>query len=243
MMKKIICSYLLALHLCAFSSAQNAKEDFSKINATLMGAGNLLMETEYRVYENHLSKIPKEVSYGVIKQKDNKLYQHISTVQALMNDKYTVHLDSSERILVISDPVKLGEQRKLAMQVDLNTLLSQCKSIAFKEISKIDGVYLLAYKDDAVTEFDNCEIYFDRKAFVVKKMVLYYSDKMQLDDDKPEEKGQEPKLEIIFKKIDTQAVFKDGEFDEKRFVETKGNKLTAASRYKGFRVIDNRYNR
>jgi hypothetical protein len=222
-------------------SCQNANEDFTKVNSNLLAAKNLLIETEYRVYPNHSSKQAKEISHGVLKQKGDKIYQSISTLQSLVNEKISIHIDTSDKILVLADPINIDEQKKQALQFDLKDMLDKCKSVTYREEKKGVGIYQLEYKEDINTEFDRCEIFIDKKTFFVTKLIIYYNHVLDSDDDILEGKEESPRLEITFTKIDASPKFKDSIFDEDRFIERKGGKILAASAYKDFKIIDNRY--
>jgi len=220
---------------------QEAKEDFARINANILGAAKLLVETEYKVFPNHYSQTPKEVSHGIMKQDGNKIYQQIASLQALISNKMSIHMDTVEKLMVISNPVKLESQRTEALKVDLLSSLSKCKRIQYTEVDKTIGMYTLEFKDNVETEFDKCEFYFNRLSFLPYRLVLYYDEEMDMNDDKREVKNETPRLEITFIKIETSPVFRDSDFDETRFIKQRGNKLLVASLYKGYRLIDNRY--
>jgi hypothetical protein len=235
---KNILVYLACFNPFLFTYAQTAAEDFAQMNTNL-SADDLIIETQYRVFESHLSQAPREVSYGILKQRGNQYYQRISSLQSLVNERLSIYIDTVEKILVVSDPVNLQEEKKKAMQVDLVQSLSNCQTVTYYPTGKNTGIYSLVFKESVETEFEKVDVYIDKKLFLPTKIILYYNETMDLSDDGKGKEENTPRLEITFTKINTNPSFQKSDFEEERFIKRKGNKIVAAS--DGFKVIDTRY--
>lgn len=238
-MKSIIFSCLSFLWT-GLLFAQNPKSDFSKISANLMGT-ELLVNSEYRVYDSHLSTKALEVTYGVLKQKGALLYQQIEDLQALTNEKITLNIDTVDHLMVVSDPIKKHSLNKKNSVLDLDTFLLDYQKIEFSMISATRGKYSLVLKDGVAEDYSKYELYFDTKTFLPEKVVIFYDYPMDLQDNPEGEQELAPRLEIVFTSIVLNPGFNVSDFDEGRFLVIKGDKLIASSNYKNFRIIDNRY--
>jgi hypothetical protein len=238
-MKRFVVLYFVFSVFCF--NAQNAESDISKANSTLLATENLYMDIEYKVYANHFTTKPLEVSYGVLKQNKNNIYRTISNVQSLLNDKVNISVDTADRVVIVGDPVDMTKQKNDAMRMDVKAMMSKCSKIGSQEISKNVVVYHLEYGDDVESEIDRCDIYIDRNLSLVTKLILYYSDEFEMDDEAIDSKKESPRLEITYKNIDMEPKFKASDFDEDRFISRSGGKIKPSEHFKGYRLIDNRY--
>lgn len=239
MQLRLLYSYLFCA-LSVLACSQNAEQDFAKINANLLNAANISIETEYRTYVNHTTQTPYEILKGLMKQKGFKIYQSNSTVQAIMNDKISLQIDTSDRTIVLGSPVNIEEHKKQAFNMDLKKTLSKCKTVTYKDVSKTVGAYSLIYKDNVTTEFGRMDFYFNKQTYLPTKMVMYYDEEMILDEENGSKK-EKPRMEILFTKIDTRPSIRDDIFDEKRFIKLSGSKYLPAQAYKGYKIIDTRF--
>ncbi|OFY82814.1 MAG: hypothetical protein A3F72_01645 [Bacteroidetes bacterium RIFCSPLOWO2_12_FULL_35_15] len=216
--------------------SQNAKQDMIKINEAYSKFNDLAMNITYNLYPNYTATSPVETETGSFKQHESLRYSKLKGIESLQNKEYLVVVDNEEKLIVVSNPVKFNPG-KITM-VDLDKAFTNCSSIQFIDNKSALSGYKLTFKETIVSEFDAIDLYFNKKTFLVEKIVFYYREKIRVneyDESSPKEK---PKLEIVFSNMDFKTISDLTFFSENRFIEKRKGKYFPVSIYTNFEVFD-----
>jgi hypothetical protein len=240
--------YLISIALLALSLAVNAQDairrqasiDFRLVNMAYAQASRLKMDVNYTLFPSYTSTTPFEESRGVFMKQGENSYSNLLGIISLSNSKATVTLDSNEQTIVVADPSthKSGEPNL----VELDTLLSTCSSIEFKEL---EGVKYYKLKFDGVlfSEYNAIEVFIDSKTNFLGRITMFFRIELDLDEENDRYINEKPRLEIIYTGVTTNPVFTPDQFSETKFVGIRGKIVTAAAAYAKYRVVNNRISR
>lgn len=234
--------YCISFFICIMAmntNSQNAKQDVLKINEAYSKFNDLSMSITYNVYANAASSIPAESETGSFKQHGSLRYSRIKEIESLQNKEYLVVVDNEEKIIVVGNPVKFNP-KKITL-LDLDTAFAKCSSVKFIDNNTGQKGYKLMFKQNIVSEFDAIDLYFNKKSFLVEKMVFYYREKIKINEEDENAVKEKPKLEIIFSNMNFKTIADINFFSEARFIEKKKGKYYPVSAYNQYNLIDQKF--
>lgn len=241
-MHNFIKQYCFCLLFCILffpAAAQNAKQDILKINETYSSIKDLSMDITYTVFPSSKSKVALETHTGCFKQHGDMKYSRLKEVEAVHNNNYSLVIDNEDKLIVVANPAK-SNMSEITM-IDLDKSLSQCASIDFLgTIGSLSG-YKLMFKQNVVSEYDAVELYFNKKSFFVEKLVIYYRQKVKLNEEDPNAVKDKPRLEIVFSNTNLKTIADITLFSEERFIEKKKGKYYPTSAYNSYQLIDQKF--
>lgn len=237
MIKYCICFFIWIVVMNA--NSQNVKQDVLKINEAYSKFNDLSMSIIYNVYANASSSVPAESETGSFKQHGSLRYSRIKEIESLQNKEYLVVVDNEEKVIVVGNPVKFNP-KKITM-LDLDTAFAKCSSVKFIDNSISQNGYKLMFKPTIVSEFDAIDLYFNKKSFLVEKMVFYYREKIKINEADENSVKEKPKLEVIFSNMNFKTEPDINFFSEGRFIEKKKGKYFPVSAYNQYNLIDQKF--
>jgi hypothetical protein len=218
--------------------AQNAKADILRINDAYSKFTNMSMDITYRVFLNQTSTLPYETETGFYRQNGNLRYNKLKQIESLQNSNYLIVVDNELKRIVVGNPVKF-DPAKITL-LNLDSALSKCSSVNYINVNALQGGYSMIFKSTIVSEFEKVELYFNKKTYVVEKMVFFYRQKIRLATEE-NAVAERPKLEISFSQFSFEKLEDATFFSEKKFIEKNKGNYIAASSYNGYKIIDQKF--
>jgi len=234
-MNKYIIGFIFFI-LSMNSFGQNAKQDVMKINEAYSKFNDLSMNISYNLYKNYAATSPVETETGSYKQHGSLRYNKLKGTESLQNKEYLIIVDNEDKIIVVSNPVKFNPG-KITM-VDLDKAFANCSSIQFIDNKTDQNGYKLTFKQNIVSEFDAIDLYFNKKSFLVERIVFYYREKISVNPEDESSLKEKPKLEIIFSNMNFKTISDLTFFSEDRFIEKRQGKYYPVSTLHEYEVID-----
>lgn len=205
-----------------------------KINEAYSKFKDLSMNITYKVYLNQKTTVPYETQVGIFKQHGNLRYSKLSNIESIENKDYLLVVDNDDKRIVISNPVKFNPG-KITM-LNLDSAFRTCSTVVPFTSGALQG-YQLVFKTDVVSAFDKIDLYFNKKTYIVEKLVFYYRQKMKLiNDDK--ESAEKPKMEILFSQFNFQNITDVSLFSESKYIEKKKGGYIPVNAYTSYNVIN-----
>lgn len=233
------CFCLMLLSLFFSAAAQNAKQDILKINETYTSLEDLSMDITYTLFPSAKSKVPAETHAGCFKQHGIMKYSKVKDIEAVHNKNYSLVIDNDDKLIVVANPAKFSAS-KITM-LDLEKSLSLCSSVEFIGTTGNQSGYKLVFKQNAPSEYDAVELYFNKKTFLVEKLVMYYRQTIKLNEEDPNSAKDKPRLEIAFSNASLKKITDISFFLEEKFIEKKKGKYYTASAYNSYQLIDQKF--
>jgi hypothetical protein len=219
--------------------AQNVKQDLMKINEVYSTITNLSMEINYSVFSSAQSNVALETHTGIFKQHDGMFYSRLKEVESLHNKNCSVVIDNEDKMIVVANPTK-SDVSKITL-IDMDKSLKTCSSVETIVSKGNQAGYKFVYKQNVVSEYDAIELYFNKKTFLIEKMVMYYRQKQNLKENEPDAIKEKPRLEIVFFNTNLKTVTDVSFFSEARFVEKRKGKYFPVNAYNQYQLIDQKF--
>lgn len=235
-MKQLIL-FLLILTLGKISMAQTAKDDFAKINDTYAGFKQLSIKIKYELFQNKQTKAPYQTLFGEFKKDGSKTYSVIGPVESVDNEDYLVIVDNEDKSISLlgkskgSEKIKEDSKNELYL-VNMQKLLSMCTKISFKQENEQHSSYMLELDD---VQYEKIKITFNRKTFLIEKMVFFYNETENLDG-KEDGKKEAPRMEVSYYELNQKPLLSAAVFTYNKFLEKSSNDFKCKEPYKGYEI-------
>lgn len=215
--------------------AQNASEDFKKVRAAYDAAPAISMDVLYKSYPDYTTTVENDSQSGSFKRQGSNLYSNLLGIETLQNSQFNIIVENNSKKLVILDPAKASVN---ISPVNVDSVLSMCSSVKFIEGAGNQRIYKLSF--DKLTSFQYSTIDFciNKETFLIDKIVLYYRDAVNFNYEDKEAPKKKPRLEIIYKNINTHAVFTNEQFSEKKYITVSENAIKPTGTYSAYELIN-----
>lgn len=216
--------------------AQNLKEDFVRVNQVYEKNKQLFFQTEYRAFKSTEEDKPLHIEIGMFYRNNDLNYQKIGAIESIKTKDYYLMVDHEESRMAILNSVSFKNevQTPLEMLQEAN-LLDYCEVIAFQKEEEGQTSYLIK---PSISEYESIKIILNSKTFFIEKLILFYKNEQDLEDDGLLAK---PRLEIIFKDINTNPDFPTEIFTYNNFLTRERGKLSCKSQYSHY-TLENHLN-
>lgn len=221
-------------------SLEEARRIVQKINAAYRNAPDMEARVEYRMFRSHTTEELLEKKEAVMQQ-HGKAY-HLAfgaEMESFSDGKLDVMVHHEDRVLVVAPHSE--NVFNPFYGVGLDTLLGLCRQIQVRNYGPTSCL-------DLSLDFEEAEalaICFDEKTSLLRKMVVYFRTPQSLDDEDPEQPeatptnaADRPRLEIHYLETDTAPKFSAADFELAHFILKKNVGYVPATRFSGFRLID-----
>lgn len=228
---RILCFAFLLSPACI--RAQNAAEDFRKVNAAYEAAGVMSMEVDYFLYEDHKSIAPFEKQTGTYLRSGSSSLMRLSGIETLVNKQYLLVCDHNDKMILLGDPGASAQPSDM----DPAALLKICSAVRFAKQDNGTLVYRLEFDKTSLSEYSVLEISIDPSSFFITKLVMYYRFESVLREER-NAPATTPRLEIVYRQIKTNVKIKGDEFSESRFIKGKGKDVVCNEKYSEYKLIN-----
>jgi outer membrane lipoprotein-sorting protein len=229
-MKRYYFFFLIVISIVLNARAQSAKEDLDRVNQTYKALSSYAAELEYVAYQSSTSKEPVQIEKGEVKMKGRSFYHKIGSIEVIRNKEYVLTVDHDEKSITKLDAVKESSGTPF-MNIDLEKVLKLCTSVNYYEPAKGSAGYSLVFPS---TEYSSVKIEFNRKTYLIEKMILFYLSPSDLSG-KGEETAEKPRMEISFKNIVLNKDIPSSAFTYEKFIISLGNnKYICTQNYKNY---------
>ncbi len=223
---------ILLLLLNAFVWAQDMKQDFLNINKVYHKNTCVNMSMAYTLYENHSSTTAVEKLEGMVKRMGECMHYKLSHIEYLRNTKYNLMIDNQAKLMVLTEHnTKLFDWDEQAYFGNLDAYLKMCD----KSTYSTQGAYAAYDLQIKSGKYSRVIISFDKKKYLIHKMVFYYREAIDISKDKSGKKSS-PRLEIDFSGINTSVQYTENDFSEMNFLNKTEKNYTCKPAYKDFRL-------
>jgi hypothetical protein len=185
----------------------------------------------YDSYENYTTSVPVEEKKGVFVKKDESFFSILMGIVTIQNDQQKITVDSANKYITVN-----GADKSISQAVNVNEYLNYLK---FSErMSKKDMGNTTIYRVDLgrAAQIKAYELTIDNEGYVVR-IVYYYV--LPTNGSTPAEKSK-PRLEISFSNINLKPNVNNIDFSGRNYITSDGQKISAASGYQSYKIIDNR---
>lgn len=209
------------------------KTDLQALNQNFLNQKHHQIDTEYRLYPNFLTQKTVDVMQAATQRVGNQLYHQLGNIESITNGGKILVVDHDDKTIFLDQHNSSLEQTLIGY--DVEQALAFCEStetILNKPTEKAYRLRLMA------GEYEQMDIHFIPSSFLFKKVVLYYREPQKLTDSQVVE--DQPRMEIIFQKMDIQNPPNPIVFKESKFIRTVKGEIIPTGKYKDYRVLNNR---
>ena len=231
-MKILYTTFFIAL--TAFSFAQNASEDFKKMNKYYLSHEHISMDIEYLFYENHQSKKAIDVQWAKYKKSGSKFYYAMDGITTIQNDKHKLVLNSSNKIILVTKKQKEIDS-KVFTGATMDSVLTLCKRIDYTKMEGGKKHYVLTYKSSNYFPYKKLVIVLNSNNSL-SKMIYYYNRAINYTPDENDVE-EAPRMEIVYKNTSTKVIA-TYQYSLSKYVKIQGKKISAVSKYLNYRLIN-----
>lgn len=204
--------------------AQNFQERMENLRAGYGNTNKLHVEMVIHIYENEQQRTPVHTEHASLKR-NGSLYQYkYSSMEMLMNDKYTILVNLPERMISFTKRDVKGEEKffKQPTSFDLDSILGLYEAPALVKVQGELEHYRVRQKEGPVKTVD---LYIDTRHNKLTRM------------DYVEQEGAYTVIE--FKVLDTTPEFDENEFKESNYILAAKGTVKPSPRFSGYRIIAN----
>jgi hypothetical protein len=234
-----IISIIIGLCYCGIVQGQDFKQDIEKINATYQSATRFQMEMDYNLYVSHHSTKVYESTSALIFKDKYGYYSKMFEQEMIINKDYVILLDHDSELFMIDrfqqSQINKAEQELISNDSLMNLLKTMITetSPAIQEVKASPGKYIVIYN---YGELEKMELNFNTTSYQFEKVIMYYRDAMPILD---KQSPQKPRLEIVYRKFDTDPIIPNDLFSEKKYARIDFNKsLSPKGKMKNYTVIN-----
>lgn len=223
--------------------AQADIQDLEKIKEVYKTADSYQLDMKYSLFKDYQSNIEEEGFRMNIFKDGNYYYCKRNAGEMLVNDAYTLVLDHSNKVLLIDQyrgAAKQSDELSNEMGIDslLQLIAKELKngkapevSIEQKQIGEQERQYILHYPEG---EYTDVKMNYDASTFMIKKLILYYREKIEIREDEAA-----PRVEITYLQTDLHPEFDKKMFSERKYVHVKKNgELELSAGFSNYQVIN-----
>jgi hypothetical protein len=219
------------------ATVAQAAADLRLVNQAYNNAKLLRMEIGYNLFADYSSTVPVQQEKGLFLRQERNTYSNLLGTVTLNNSRVSLTLDSAGQAIIVSDP--LPKSRNNPQPVNLDSLLQQCSAIDFHADAG-KKYYKLHFDKAPFMEYAAVEIYINSSSNFIEKLVLYFRESVDLNEEDDVVKKSRPRLEIAYSNISTTPVFSAQQFSESQFISGAGKRMSCTPAYSAFRLINNK---
>lgn len=224
---------ILFLLFCCFSATGQLhydRSDFENINQAYAKLTTLQTQVDYVYYSSHSTKTVGQTLQAVLSIKGADYHYQLGEVETLYTSNLTIIADHEEKKIMLDGGHIRA--RDVLFGANLDTLLTVCHRIkASYPGGRVKKYELYAH----LAETERIDIYFDTTTFLMQKVVLFYKEPLKVEYGGT---GDKPRLELVYRRQDTQPTFAKNLFDPGRFVKKSGHRFLASGTFRTYQIID-----
>ncbi len=232
-MKNIIATILLLL-FTVFLSAQNAANDFKKMNKFYLEHNHVKIDIEYRFYKNHKSNNAIDVQKASYKKSGTKFYYTMGGITTIQNNEYKMVLNKNNEIILVAKKQKEIDPA-IFTGTTIDSVLTMCKRVDFVITESGNKRYMLLYKSSKYYPYSKVIVELNSNNSL-SKMIYYYNNPINYTPDQ-DDIEEAPKMEIVYLNTSIEPI-STSQYSINKFVKIQGQNISPASKYIGYRIIN-----
>ncbi|OFY63016.1 MAG: hypothetical protein A3H98_10665 [Bacteroidetes bacterium RIFCSPLOWO2_02_FULL_36_8] len=247
-MKKTTLLLIILLGTGSLNYAQNPEweeitreeitKEFIRIHNWYLNTKNYSLQVKHSLFKDPEQKIPEDKSVGYFIKHGVSYHNNLMDIHTIQNDKYKIVLDTSQKLIMVSNAGKDNLWNTLPVEPakDL-ALVSVIKKYCDDSLKK----YRIEFElESGISVF---EIHLNKENLPVKLIICYrrsFSHHSYTENNTV----KNPKVEIEFTDylIDENYYNSEKEFDETEYFMLKDDKLMPTEKFKGYEIKDMRVN-
>lgn len=213
-------------------SKEEAVKTLQKINKWFSATPSYSFAVTHTSYVGHNSSVVHEQKRGYFKKFKEGFHSYMVGINTIQNKNFSVTIDTTSKIILVSDPLKNFEGNKLSMDEYLK-LLDKC--MAIKQVINNDNsvtVRMEFGKNSSVTAYE----FVIGKTELLQAITIYYANEVKTLDGKM----AKPKLHIAFESYASSIPFTKNELDESQYFSLSKTTLVKKDKYKEYELLDQR---
>ncbi|MFN5442754.1 MAG: hypothetical protein ACK48V_00840 [Crocinitomicaceae bacterium] len=215
-------------------SQDNKSKDLVKLNKEYSKRSSIQMQTVYQGFSSYTSKDPVDTQYGIVKQQGENVYYQIGKLESLHNSECNVIVDEEDKMITLLKIVSKSESPDLEQVMGLvEKVTKNLNSVSLVTLDNSHREYRIVIPSNS--EYSEVRIVYDFKLWLVKKIILYYTTPISVEEGGKKDK---PRLVISYKHIDLDPTFSKSEFSIERFVKKVGDRYLGVGKYMGYKVMN-----
>jgi len=224
---------VILLFVFAFtqSYSQDLKKDLESINAVYANAKKYSITYEYLYFETDVAKTPYNTTKSAVTKVNNNYYYKQGDYETIICNDYSIRVDHNDKSITLL-PQKRSQTAQSPTSVNLDSLSKFCKKAEFKKISADINAYVFTM--NAGAEYDKLEVRFNKATFQITRLLYHFKNLDISDDDK--ENITNPRIEIIFSKINTAIALQEKDLSYEKFLIKKGKNYELKPEYAKYKL-------
>ncbi len=216
--------------------AQNSQKVITSINNLFIQNDKYSLDMSFIVYPSYTSKKPISVSKGNFYKSGFNYKNEIDGVISIQNSSYLMLVDPFVEKILVSEASKKRMSPLPVSSID-SILKYYCKSY-ITTIGNTQDKLTLTYNDklENLEPYNRIEILYNTTSFIPSKIIFYYSQEVELDDE-----GKiigKPRLEMEIYNFNVHPTIPSTIFSLKSYLIKKDNQFLASSQYSNYEVSD-----
>lgn len=205
-------------------TAQNFQERIQKVRDGYGNTNKLHVEMTIHIYENAQQRAPVHTEHATVKRDGTRYRYTYSSMEMLMNEKYTILVNLPERVISLAKRDVKGEGKffKQPASFDLDSILRFYEEPVLVKVQEELEHYRVHQKEGQVKTVD---LYIDARRNKLTRM------------DYVEKEGAYTVIE--FNVLDTAPNFDEHEFVESNYILAVKDNVKPSPRFSGYRIIAN----
>lgn len=199
------------------------------LNKTMDALNNYSVDVLHTAYKGYKSTIQAETYKGYYRKLGNAYESNLLGVRTIQDDKYSVTIDSADKMIILSNPVN----KSLTDKIGPNAIKT-CKEIkCVRQNNRVTALKLVFMEGSPFTRID---IYWDEAEFI-NKLVIYNSAKIKWDDN--DTISVQPRVEIVMQNYQLNTN-KKADFDTGQIIQYSNKIFTFQKEYEAYKLSDHR---
>ena len=231
MLQTICYIWVVSLLVAPGVSAQNARQDFARINAAYGNHLTLSQDVRYTLYTDHATQNIQEVKTGHVIRDGDRVYFRLEEVETLNNERYHLMIDHAEKVIILNRAEHMTYRPTPAETTD--QLLARCRSVQYLEPNTRQKAYRLHFP---AGEYERVEVFFHRQTSFIEQIVFFYRTPLKVDETAATAKP--PRLEMIYTNINTAPEITENTFSEQPVVKMGSDGHVLQNKYKNYQFIN-----
>lgn len=212
-------------------------KDIQKINNNFFDNKHVSFKISYLLFENYTSTKVFEQKEGFYLRNDNEHLTNIDGFLYVYLKDMLLVVDSSSKTILIGNPVKFDAKSLNLFPISGKTnYYSKIDVISDNEKSKTVKFNIAS---NIVSPTNSVMITYNKSNFFVNKIVLYFREKVTLDD-KAKTKTQ-LRLEIILNNYVNDKNLSFQSISASQYIQKSNQSYIGIGKYKNYKVLDQRY--
>ncbi|MDF2449488.1 MAG: hypothetical protein K0R26_1992 [Bacteroidota bacterium] len=229
------------IFICRIAVSQDFAKDMDKVYNTYKSFKNFGFNVKYILHENHNinSRIVSQ-SVGKYVKFDNKTLSVFDENSTLTSGTKIISINHAEKRISILKNTKESYAKTPEFLAQFDTYKKHIEKISLLNSSDNNVLYYsVELKRNNITGLSKYEVVIDKTKSYIIKMTLFYSRKLEKDENYKVEGTEVPRLDILFTEINDKKLFNLNEFSDQYYYSKLHGKIMPSSNFKNYNIKEN----